>query len=128
MSEGNGVHQRSQHPIYQELHDSDDFVELRRRYRRFIVPATAIFLVWYLLYVIMSNWAPGFMNTRLVGHINVALVFGLLQFLSTFLIAGLYARYMNRNVDPLSTELAKRYEAAIAAPSTPTTPTEGDTQ
>lgn len=109
------VHQRSQHPIYQELHDSPDFSDLRRRYRSFVVPWTVAFLVWYLLYVIMSNWAGGFMNTRLVGHINVALVFGLLQFASTFLIAWLYARHMNRNVDPLARDLEARYEAALRA-------------
>ena len=43
----------------------------------------------------MSNWATDFMGTKVVGNINVALVFGLLQFVSTFLIAFLYARYAN---------------------------------
>ena len=32
----------------------------------------------------MSNWATGFMSTQVVGNINVALVFGLLQFVTTF--------------------------------------------
>ncbi len=36
------------------------------------------------------------MGTKLVGNINVALVFGLLQFVSTFLIAWLYSRYADR--------------------------------
>lgn len=114
MTEGNGVHQRSAHPIYQELHDSDEFADLRRRYRSFVVPWTVAFLVWYLLYICMSNWATGFMNTQLFGHINVALVFGLLQFVSTFGIAWLYARHMNRNVDPAARGLELRYNDAIA--------------
>ena len=112
-SNGNGVHQSSAHPIYQELHDSDEFVELRKRYRAFAIPATVAFLAWYLLYVVMSNWASDFMSTKVVGNINVALVFGLLQFASTFLIAVLYARYMNRKVDPLARDLEKRYVAAL---------------
>ena len=33
------------------------------------------------------------MGTKVVGNINVALVFGLLQFVSTFVIAWLYSRY-----------------------------------
>lgn len=118
MTEPNHVHQRSQHPIYQELHDSDDFGELRRRYRGFAIPWTVAFLAWYLLYVVMSNWAGGFMNIKLVGHINVALVFGLLQFASTFLIAWLYARHMNRHVDPLARALEARYDAAIKGEGT----------
>ncbi len=47
-------------------------------------------MTWYLLYVVMSMWAHDFMSTKVVGNINVALVFGLLQFVSTFLIAWLY--------------------------------------
>ena len=109
----NGVHQRSEHPIYAELHDSDEFVELRKRYRSFAIPFTAAFLAWYLLYVVMSNWAHDFMSTKLVGNINVALVFGLLQFLSTFVIAWLYARHMNTHVDPLARSLTQRYDAAL---------------
>jgi uncharacterized membrane protein (DUF485 family) len=97
-------------PVYDELHGSADFVELRRRYLRFVVPATVAFLAWYLLYVVMSNWATDFMSHKLVGNINVALVFGLLQFATTFLIAWLYARYMNRNVDPMAREVEGRYD------------------
>jgi len=76
----------------------------------FVVPATAVFLGWYLLYVVMSNWAHDFMSEKVFGHINVALIFGILQFVSTFVIAWLYARYMNNNVDDLAHELDLRYE------------------
>ena len=38
-----------------ELHESADFIELRRRYRGFVFPATVAFLSWYLLYVVMSQ-------------------------------------------------------------------------
>ena len=72
-------------------------------------PWTVAFMVWYLLYVVMSNWATGFMNTQVVGNINIALVFGLLQFASTFFIAWLYGRHMNKKVDPLARGLEKRY-------------------
>jgi uncharacterized membrane protein (DUF485 family) len=113
MTDTNGVHQRSQHPIYQELHDTEEFATLRRKYRGFVIPWTVAFLAWYLLYVVMSNWANDFMNTKLIGNINVALVFGLLQFASTFLIAWLYARHMNRHVDPLARSLESRYGTAI---------------
>jgi uncharacterized membrane protein (DUF485 family) len=97
-------------PIYDELQESADFTELRRRFRAFAFPATAAFLAWYLLFVVMSNWADDFMSKKVVGHINVGLVFGLLQFLSTFVLAWLYSRYMNRNVDSLAREVAQRYE------------------
>lgn len=107
------THQRSGHVVYEHLHESDDFQELRRRYRRFAIPWTVAFLAWYLLYVVMSNWATGFMNIKLVGNINVALVFGLLQFVSTFGIAWLYARHANRQFDPIAARLEKRYTEEV---------------
>jgi uncharacterized membrane protein (DUF485 family) len=110
MSEPNGVHQRSAHPIYQELHESADFDDLRRRYRSFVIPATVAFLAWYLLYVVMSNWAHDFMSAKVVGNINVALVFGLLQFASTFAIAWLYSSYAGRELDPIAGKLQKQYD------------------
>ena len=110
---GNGVHQRSDHPIYADLQQTPQFGDLRKRFRGFVFPATVAFMAWYLLYVVMSNWAHDFMSTEVVGHINVALVFGILQFVSTFLIAWLYGKYMAAKVDPIANELEKRYEDEI---------------
>ena len=76
-----------------------------------MLPATAAFLVWYLLYILMSNYAAGFMDTKVVGNINVALVFGLLQFATTFGLAYLYARYSERRLDPLARDLDEQYVA-----------------
>jgi uncharacterized membrane protein (DUF485 family) len=81
------------------------FIELRRRYRTFVFPMTVAFLSWYLLYVLLSAYARGFMDTKVLGHLNVAFVFGLLQFVSTFTIAWLYARYAAARLDPLADEL-----------------------
>ena len=99
----------SHDPVYDRLAATPQFQELKKRYNSFVVPATIAFLVWYLLYVVMSNWATGFMDTQVVGHINVALVFGILQFVTTFLIAWLYSRFMAAKVDPLARELEADY-------------------
>ena len=98
-------------PVYDHLHETEEFTELRRRYRGFVFPATVAFLSWYLLYVVMSNWATDFMSTQVYGNINVALVFGLLQFVTTFLLAWLYSRFANARLDPLARDLNTHYEA-----------------
>ena len=98
--------------VYEELHATQEFSELRRRYRGFAFPATIAFLVWYLLYVVLSNWAGDFMGTKVVGNINVALVFGLLQFLTTFVLAWLYARHANKTFDPIAEDLEGRFNSA----------------
>lgn len=98
-------------PIYDHLAAKDEFRQLRHLYRRFIIPASVVFLGWYGLYVVMSMFASDFMNTVLFANINVALVFGLLQFVSTFGIAWLYSRYSNTYLDPLAAQLAEEYVA-----------------
>ena len=107
-----GQDQAARHdPVYDTLHASADFEALRRAYRSFVIPATVAFLSWYLLYVLMSSYATDFMSVQVVGNINVALVFGLLQFATTFLIAWLYARYSAKHLDPLARTLDERYVA-----------------
>jgi uncharacterized membrane protein (DUF485 family) len=101
-------------PVYDRLHDTAEFTELRRRYRGFVLPATVAFLTWYLLYVILSNWAGDLMSTQVVGNINVALVFGLLQFLTTFGLAWYYARFSAAKLDPLARQLEIDYRKGVS--------------
>lgn len=99
------------HQVYAAMAERADFIELRRRYTRFAFPATIAFMVWYITYVICNNWARGFMDTPVIGNINVAVVFGLLQFLSTFAIAAFYARHAGRTLDPLADKLHDDFDA-----------------
>jgi uncharacterized membrane protein (DUF485 family) len=101
----------SEHEVYERIATESDFEELRRRYRRFAFPATVAFMVWYITYVICNNWARDFMDTQVIGNINIAVVFGLLQFLSTFVIAYLYSRYSTKNLDPLADKLRNEFES-----------------
>src|SRR3712207_9423707 len=92
----------TEHEAYERIAGESDFADLRRRYRRFAFPATVAFMVWYITYVVCNNWARDFMDTRVIGNINIAVVFGLLQFASTFVIAYLYERYSSKRLDPLA--------------------------
>jgi uncharacterized membrane protein (DUF485 family) len=107
------THQTSGHAIYADLAATDDFKQLRHRYRSFAVPWTVAFLAWYLLYVMLSIFATDFMDTRVMGNINVALILGLLQFASTFLIAWLYSRHAASRLDPLARRLEQRYNEEV---------------
>jgi uncharacterized membrane protein (DUF485 family) len=92
------------------VQNSEEFKALRKAYRRFAFPMTVVFLSWYLLYVVASGWARDFMGTEVWGNINAGYVFGLLQFVSTFLIAWLYERYMESKVDPLAGTIRAQLE------------------
>jgi len=102
------------HEVYNTIAQESDFVELNRRYRNFAFPATIAFMSWYILYILCNNWARDFMDTKVVGNINVALVWGLLQFVSTFTIAYFYARHAKKSLDPLASKLRDEFDQETA--------------
>ncbi|WP_405978238.1 DUF485 domain-containing protein [Streptomyces sp. NBC_00158] len=91
--------------IYLEVQRSAAFQEVRGRYRRFVVPATAGFLLWYVAYVVAATAAPGLMARPVAGAVNVALLAGLGQFLSTFLLTWAYARHARLRRDRAALDL-----------------------
>ncbi|QJT04603.1 DUF485 domain-containing protein [Streptomyces asoensis] len=91
--------------IYLEVQHSAAFQEVRSRYRRFVVPAAAAFFVWYVAYVVTATTAPGLMARPVAGAVNVALLAGLGQFLSTFLLTWAYARHARLRRDRAALEL-----------------------
>ena len=91
---------------YREAHASPEFQELKRRFRAFAFPMTVAFLTWYLLYVLLSTYAPDFMGKQVFGNVSVGIIFGLLQFVTTFVITHLYVSHAN-----------KRTSRAAVAPS-----------
>lgn len=90
------------------MQNSPEFVELRRKFRRFVFPLTALFLAWYFLYVLLSVFAKEFMGTRIFGNITWGLTLGLLQFVTTFAITMYYARWADRVFDPAAEALAQK--------------------
>lgn len=93
-----------------DMQASPEFRDLRNRLRRFVFPMTAFFLIWYLVYVLLGAYAHDFMATTVVGNINLGLVLGLLQFVSTFVITGLYVRFANRELDPRAAAIRDELE------------------
>lgn len=100
---------------YEDAQATPEFQELKRTLRRFVFPATAGFLAWYTGFVLLTLFARDLMAHELLGNINVAYVLGLLQFLSTFAIAYLYAKYAERHFDPLADTIRERLEREEAA-------------
>ena len=104
--------ERSTGTIYEQMQATPEFADLRRKLRRFVFPMSAAFLIWYLLYVLLASFAPGFMAIPVVGNINVGLVIGLLQFVTTFVITTVYVRYANRHLDPAAEKIREQIEGA----------------
>lgn len=99
---------------YIAMHGDPRFLELKKRLYTFIFPVSLAFMAWYLLYVLMSAFGRGVMGVVLFGSVNVALVFGVLQFVSTFAIAILYTGYARRRFDSRAIELRDELQNGTA--------------
>ena len=106
------MEQESQQPAsrtdtvdYIAVEESPRFRELKRKHRSFVLPVAALFLIWYFIYVLLADYAVDFMATPVFGNVNVGLLFGLGQFVTTFGITMWYVWYANRKLDPIAEEL-----------------------
>ena len=90
---------------YQEVAESEDFRQLQRSHRSFVFPLAVLFLIWYFVYVLLAAYAHDFMATPVFGSVNVGLLFGLGQFVTTFIITMAYVAYANRKLDPLAEKI-----------------------
>lgn len=90
---------------------SEEFLELKRRFKSFAFPLSAAFLIWYFAYVLLSVYARDFMATPIFGNLNLGMILGLLQFVTTFVITALYIRHANKNLDPIASKIRAELEA-----------------
>ena len=101
----------SQRPSFVEAQRSPEFQELRNRLRRFVFPMTTFFLAWYASYVLLGAFAHDFMAIKVVGNINVGLLLGLGQFVTTFVITGLYVKFASKELDPRAEAIRSKLES-----------------
>jgi len=80
---------------WQAIEADPDFQLLVAAKRRFIVPATLFFILYYFALPILVGYFPKLMETNLIGKINFAYLFALSQFFVAWTIAYLYVRRSN---------------------------------
>ncbi|MGU3432168.1 DUF485 domain-containing protein [Actinomycetes bacterium M1A6_2h] len=97
-----------------DMQASPEFQDLKRRLRRFVFPMAAFFLLWYISFVLLGAYAHDFMGTKVFGNINVGLLLGLGQFVTTFVITGIYVKFANRELDPRAAKIREELEGPIA--------------
>ena len=100
--------------VWAETQASPEFQDLKRKFRGFAFPLTVAFLAWYFLYVILTAFAREWISTPVIGNINIALILGLLQFVSTFLIMWLYERHSSKNLDAASEKIRDQVDKELA--------------
>lgn len=77
-------------PDWSALAAREDFQRLLSAKKRFIIPATIFFLVYYMALPVLVGFWPEAMRKPVWGQMNVAYAFALSQFVMTFVLAGVY--------------------------------------
>lgn len=95
---------------YGAVQQSSEFQRLRRTHRSFVFPVLGACLVWYFAYVLLASYAHDFMSTPVWGSVNVAMVLGIAQVVTTFAVTTWYVHYANMRLDPLAAEIRDEIE------------------
>ncbi len=82
----------SKSPDWQSLASTAEFRRLVTEKRRFIIPATVFFIVYYFALPILVGYFPELMKRKVLGPVNLAYLFALSQFVMAWLLAWLYMR------------------------------------
>ena len=102
-----------QDEVFLAAQRSPQFQDLRRRYRGWVIPVAAASLAWYFVYVLLAAYASGFMGREVAGNINVGLIMGLLQFVTTFGVTALYVRFADKVLDPATARIRDELEGGV---------------
>ena len=87
---------------WEAIERSDEFRELVKRRRSFVVPATIFFLAWYMAFIIVAGYAPDFMARSVYEGLTVGYCYALTQFLMVFVLGIWYLRKSDQVFDPLA--------------------------
>jgi uncharacterized membrane protein (DUF485 family) len=81
---------------WKRITEMPEFKNMLKAKRRFILPATLFFVVYYFALPVLVGYAPELMSTKVLGVVNIAYLFALSQFFMAWAIAALYLRAASR--------------------------------
>ncbi|MEJ5927631.1 DUF485 domain-containing protein [Corynebacterium sp. H128] len=95
---------------FRAMQSSPQFQELRSTFRSFTFPMSIVFFVWFIGYVLVATYMPDLMGKIIFGNVNLGIILGLLQFLTTFLITWIYIKFANKNIEPRAAAIRQAME------------------
>ncbi|WP_371673990.1 DUF485 domain-containing protein [Streptomyces sp. NBC_00289] len=96
-------------PYTQEAHrHGADLAALRSAYRLLRRISTLAALGSFVVYVVLSCFAPDLMGSKIAGEFSLGMTLGVLQLVVTFAAVFWYGRSARRSVDPLARAVRER--------------------
>ena len=87
---------------WEGIERSEQFRELVKRRRSFVVPATIFFLAYYMAFIVICGYAPDFMGKSVYEGLTVGYCYALTQFAMVFVLGIWYLRKAEHEFDPLA--------------------------
>ena len=100
---------------WESVEASPEFQELIASRRRFVLPATIFFLLWYMGFILLAAFAESLMAERVYQGLTVGYCLALTQFVMVFTLGYMYLRRADKVYDPLA---AKVVEKALGSGAT----------
>jgi uncharacterized membrane protein (DUF485 family) len=107
---GTGRFQRTSAHDWRAIERSRDFQELVQTRRRFLVPATIVFLVGAIGYLLLAAFAPGVMGWQVVDGLPFAWLAAISQVLLTWVLTFAYLRKADSDFEPLEQRVVEGSE------------------
>jgi uncharacterized membrane protein (DUF485 family) len=100
-------------PDWAAIERTPEFRALVRAKRAFIVPATLFFVAYYFALPALVGYWPGLMSRPVAGHVNIAYLFALSEFVMAWAIMAAYVRRARR-YDRMVERLLQRVKGPTA--------------
>lgn len=82
--------------VWARVASMDEFRQLLHQKKRFVIPATIFFVIYYFALPISVGYFPELMSKKVLGPVNLAYLFALSQFFMAWAIAWAYVRVARR--------------------------------
>jgi uncharacterized membrane protein (DUF485 family) len=115
--EGDRAMQSTQSVDWDAIIRDPRFQSLRARKTAFLWGLMAVSVVYYFLLPVGAAYFQDLFKVRVLGVVNVGLLFALSEFVVAWLIALVYSRKASRDFDVMAHELAVEYSRGVAAGS-----------
>lgn len=79
---------------YVQVYESPQFKEFLKRKRKFIIPMTVFFFIFYFTLPILTSYST-ILNTPAIGDISWTWIFAIAQFVMVWILSSIYVRKAN---------------------------------
>src|SRR5699024_8021782 len=93
---------------YIKIEQTEEFKELKRRKYRFILPVPIVFIVYYLFFIVISDYAQDIISQPLWRNLTTGYLFGVSYYLVVWALAFVYV-IKARQYDKLVDEIVEKY-------------------